>query len=104
GSTYYYKISALNTVGESPLSNERSATPTVAVTAPSAPTLTAATAGNASVALAWNPPASNGGAAVSSYRVYRGSASGSETLLASLPSNITSWTNTGLSNGSTYYY
>ena len=43
---------------------------------PAAPTLDSATAGNGSVALAWSPPASNGGAAITGYTIYRGTTSG----------------------------
>ena len=49
-----------NAVGTGPASNALTAIP---ATVPGAPTLTAATAGNAQVALAWTAPASNGGSA-----------------------------------------
>ena len=39
---------------------------------PGAPTLNSATAGNGSVALAWSAPASDGGSAITGYKVYRG--------------------------------
>ena len=53
GTTYWYQVVAVNAVGPSARSNERSATPPPPPppTAPGAPNLTAATAGNASVAL-----------------------------------------------------
>lgn len=57
----------------------------------------AATAGNAQVALAWT---ATPGAV--SYNVYSGTTSGAETLLTSVATN--SYTNTGLTNGTTYYY
>ncbi|MGH3172449.1 MAG: fibronectin type III domain-containing protein [Streptosporangiaceae bacterium] len=73
--------------------------------APSAPQSLAATAGSGSVSLTWTPPASNGGAAISGYNIYRGTSPGGE---ASTPvaSNVTttSLTDTGLANGTTYYY
>ncbi len=103
GTTYYYKVTALNPVGESATSNELSATPTAPLTAPSAPTLNGATAGNGSVTLAWSAPTSNGGSAITGYKVYRATSSGGETLLTTL-GNVTSWTDTGASNGTTYYY
>jgi hypothetical protein len=74
-----------------------------ASTAPAAPSLNSANAGNGSVTLAWSAPASNGGSAVTGYRVYRSGTSGGETLLTTLGS-VTTWTDSGLSNGSTYYY
>ncbi len=72
-------------------------------TAPTAPTLNSATAGNASVTLNWSVPTSDGGSAITGYRVYRSNTSGAETLLTTL-GPATSFTDTGLTNGSTYYY
>src|SRR6266540_1789969 len=72
-------------------------------TVPGAPTLNSATAGNASVSLAWSAPASNGGSAVTSYKLYRGTSSGGETLLTTL-GNVTSFTDTPAANGTTYFY
>lgn len=103
GTTYYYKVSALNSVGEGVASNEMSATPSQPVTAPSAPTLNSATPGNATVALAWSAPANNGGAAVTGYRVYRGTSSGGETLVTTL-GVASGWTDSGVTNGVAYYY
>ena len=100
GTTYYYRVSAVNASGEGPRSNELAATPT---TVPTAPTLTSATAGNGNVALAWSAPSSNGGAAVTNYKIYRGTASGSETLLTTLDA-ATAYTDTSAANGTTYYY
>jgi len=101
GTTYYYKVTAVNSVGESARSNELSATPFAV--APSAPTLTNAAAGTGTVALTWSAPSSNGGSAISGYRIYRGTSSGGETLLTTA-GNVTSWTDTSVANGTTYYY
>ena len=76
--------------------------PRAAATVPGAPTLTSATGGNASVSLIWSAPASNGGAAITGYRIYRGTYSGGETLLT-IVGNVTSYTDAA-SNGTTYYY
>jgi fibronectin type 3 domain-containing protein len=100
GVTYYYKVSAVNSIGEGPKSNEISATP---ATVPSAPALTSATAGNAQVVLVWTAPSSNGGGAITGYKVYRGTSSGGETQLATL-GNVLTYTDTSLTNGQTYYY
>jgi len=104
GSTYYYRVSALNSVGEGALSNELSATPVAAATVPSAPlNLAASSRRPHGVNLAWSAPASNGGSAISGYRVYRGTSSGAETLLTTL-GVVTSYTDTATSKGTVYYY
>jgi len=103
GTTYYYVVTAVNSAGESGRSTEASATPTA--TAPGAPTGLIATAGNGSVSLSWTAPSNNGGATIAKYNVYRGTSSGGEgsTPLATVTSG-TSYTDSGLSNGTTYYY
>ncbi len=73
--------------------------------APSAPQSLAAKAGDGSVSLTWTAPASNGGAAISGYNIYRSTSPGGE---GSTPLKTgvttTSFTDTGLTNGTTYYY
>jgi PKD repeat protein len=77
-------------------------------TAPGAPTGLTASSGNGQVSLSWTPPASNGGVNITSYRVYRGTASGGEVLLTgggcSGLGAVTSCTDTGLTNGQPYFY
>jgi PKD repeat protein len=84
-----------------------SATP-IAGTPPDPPTGLTASPGNGQVSLSWTAPANNGGVAISSYRVYRGTASGGETLVTSGGcsglGNVTSCTDTGLTNGQKYFY
>ena len=79
------------------------AAPPPTATVPGAPTLGSATGGNGSVSLAWSAPASDGGAGITAYNVYRGTASGGESLLASIGPN-TGYTDTTAANGTTYYY
>ena len=69
-----------------------------APTAPAAPTGLKATSGNAQIALTWN--ASSG---ATSYNLYRSTSSGTETLLKS-GLTATSYTDTGLTNGTAYFY
>ena len=66
---------------------------------PPTPTGLAAIAGNASVMLSWN--ASSG---TTSYNIYRGTTSGGEGTTPVGTSTSTSFTDTGLTNGTTYYY
>src|SRR5439155_897696 len=103
GVTYYYEVSALSNVGEGPRSSEASATPIAPTTAPGAPRDLGAVAGDATVALAWSSPSSDGGSAITNYKVYRGTISGQLSLLATLP-NVLSYTDSAVTNGQTYYY
>src|SRR5690606_26441091 len=45
----------------------------------------------------------DGGSSVTNYKVYRGSSSGTESLLTTL-GNVRSYVDTGLTNNETYYY
>src|SRR5216117_3787688 len=103
GVTYYYQVSATNAVGEGPLSNEASATPNPPATVPGAPQGLGATAGDATIALVWSPPGSDGGSPITNYKIYRGNSSGGESLFTEI-GNILAYSDTGLSNGHTYYY
>ncbi len=69
-------------------------TPTV----PAAPTGLKATAGSASVSLSWT-----GSSGAATYTLYRGTASGAETLLRS-GLTATGYSDTSLANGTTYFY
>src|SRR5207253_850232 len=108
GVPYYYQVSAVNSPGEGAKSNEASATPSAPPpppppTPPSAPTNLVATAGNAQVGLTWQAPASNGGSPITNYKIYRGTASGGGTLVATIGNQL-SYSDGGLTNGVTYYY
>jgi fibronectin type 3 domain-containing protein len=97
GTKYFYVVSAYNSYGQSSNSAEVSATPT-APSPPTAPTGLTAIAGNAQVALNWS--ASSG---ATSYNVKRSTASGGPYTTVSSPT-VTNYTNTGLTNGTKYYY
>jgi hypothetical protein len=98
GTTYYYVVSAYNYYGASANSNEVSARPAASGTPPAAPTGVTATSGNAQVSLSWTASAG-----ASSYHVRRSTTSGSGYVQIAAPT-ITSYTDTGLVNGMTYYY
>jgi fibronectin type 3 domain-containing protein len=105
GTTYYYKVAAVNGIGLSPQSAEASATPSQPATVPSAPQGLTATGGNGTASLSWSAPASNGGAAVTGYDVYRGTSPGAESgTPAATNVTGTTFTDTGLTNGTTYYF
>ena len=96
GTTYYYVVTAVNGSGESGYSNQASATPTSGI--PPAPTGLTATGGNTQVTLGWNT--STG---ATSYKVYRSTTNGGPYAVIAT-NTTTSYTNTGLANGTTYYY
>ena len=98
GTKYFYVVSALDSAGESANSAEVSATPTAPQTAPPTPINLQATAGNAQVALSW--PASTG---ATSYNVKRSTTSGGPYTKISSPT-IASYTDTGVINGTKYFY
>jgi sialate O-acetylesterase len=98
GTTYYYVVSAVNTVGESADSPEVNATPQAPPTPPQAPTGLNATPGDARVDLSWN---ASGGA--TSYKVKRASVEGGPYTIIGTP-GVTSFPDTTAANGTTYYY
>src|SRR5439155_14454445 len=101
GTTYYYQVSAANAVGEGTRSSEKSATPAAPAQVPGMASLTA-TAGNAQVALSWTTPA-DGGSPITGYKLYRGTVSGSLSLYQTL-GVVSGYTDSGVTNGTTYYY
>ena len=98
GTSYFYVVSALNSAGESANSAEVNATPAAPVTPPAAPTGLQATTGNAQVNLNWTISAG-----ATSYHVKRGTMSGGPYTQVAAPT-ATTFTDTGLTNGATYYY
>jgi hypothetical protein len=98
GTAYYYVVTAVNATGESGNSNQASATATAAPTAPAAPLNLTATGGNQQVSLAWT--ASTG---ATSYNVKRAATNGGPYTTVASPAG-TSYTDTTVTNGTTYYY
>src|SRR5262249_4999967 len=96
GTTYYYEVSAVNSAGESSPTNYLAATPQAVVTVPATPTNLTAVAGDGQVALSWSASAG-----ATSYNVYRWNGSG--WVVIQIVSG-TSASDTGLTDGTTYYY
>jgi len=98
GVTYYYVVSAVTFDGESTNSQEVSVTPTLAL--PSAPATFTVVPSNGVVFLNWSLSA---GAAT--YNIYRATISGAETNNpVSVANPTSSYADTNLTNGVTYYY
>ena len=107
--TYYYVVEAIDAEGASAPSSqasaETSAAPCAAV--PSAPAgVTATATSSSSIGLSWTAVTPPANCTVSSYRVYGSTTSGftpSASNLLSSPAGTT-YSNTGLSPSTTYYY
>ena len=100
GTTYYYVVTAENATLESGYSNEASATPQDLP--PAAPTGLAAVRGHTKVDLDWND---NGESDLAGYNVYRSTTQGGPyTKVNGSLVTVSDYTDTGLTNGTTYYY
>ena len=97
GTNYYYVVSAYNSYGQSANSAEVSVTP-IAPPPPAAPTGLAAIAGNMQVALTWTASSD-----ATSYHVRRSTTNGGGYAQIGAPTT-TNFADSGLTNGSTYYY
>jgi methionine-rich copper-binding protein CopC len=69
------------------------------VAAPAAPTALTPTSGSGQISLSWSPSAG-----ATAYRIYRGTASGGETLLASPTGTAIMFVDSAVTSGTTYYY
>jgi hypothetical protein len=103
GVDYTYTVSAQNSLGWGVNSSSVSATPLQTPVPPSAPANLQVTAGDGVVTLTWQAPEQIGTSAITGYKIYRGTSSGAETYLGSV-GNVTTFTDTGLTNGQVYFY
>jgi fibronectin type 3 domain-containing protein len=101
GTTYYFKVYAVNRVGGGQTSAEVPATPAAA---PGAPVKLTALPGNGQVTLSWEPPVANGGLKITGYRLYAGTSPDFSGKAPLLPLTGTAATVTNLVNGTTYYF
>jgi hypothetical protein len=103
GTAYIYRVAAWNSAGESALTSGNITTVALApvITLPAAPSnLGATNVTTSGLTLAWSDVATN----ESGYRVYRSTDGSNYTRIADLPSNSSTYSDTGLSSGTTYYY
>jgi fibronectin type 3 domain-containing protein len=101
GVTYQYYVTAENTAGESGPSNIVEATPQGDTTPPAAPTNLSATAGDGVVDLDWDD---NSEPDLDSYSVYRDTSSGGPYGQIASGVATSDYSDTGVTNGTTYYY
>ncbi len=107
---YTYKISAINSVGASPTSNESSATPVASSSpspegiAPNPPKSLKAVAGSPTeIILSWKEPTPNNGPDVTGYEIEFKTSSGEYALLTTT-GLVTTYTHTDLTPGTLYTY
>ncbi len=102
GKTYYYKIAAVNQVGEGLAGDTVSATPVSSSPLPSAPLNLGATVKNLTIELTWDAPSSIGDSVITGYKVYRGTSSNGMNNIATVTG--TSYLDNGAEEGVKYYY
>ena len=101
GTGYFFRVRALNLIGESV--NSATATATTAST-PAAVTGLTATAGAGTIRFAWTAPAVNGGSPITGYKVdYSTDANFTANVTSIVVGNATSYSPTGLAPETTYY-
>ena len=101
GTSYTFKVSDTNGVGEGPLSlASSSVTP---ATSPGTPQSVSVVASGGQAVVSWSPPTSNGGSSITSYSVATTTGSHSCTYTVASPETDTC-TVTGLTNGSSYTF
>lgn len=99
GTTYYFVVSASNSVGESANSNQVSALPAAPLAAPS--NLGAVAASRNQINLSWKDNANN----ETAYLVERSNSVGSGYVqIATVGANVVSYQSLGLKSNKTYYY
>lgn len=101
GGSYSYQVSAYSAFGEGPRTTVATAQ---RGTAPSAPRSPTATVGPKGITLTWQAPATNGGAAVTAYRIYRSTASGTESFLVSVGASTLTYLDRAVTRKVRYFY
>ena len=98
GTTYFYRVRATNSAGDSSYSPEASAT---TLNSPAAPaTLTAVAASSTQINLSWADVANETG-----YKIERKTgSSGTYAQIATTGAGVLTYSNTGLTTGTTYFY
>ena len=105
GTVYYYKVAAEDAAANvGPAGNEANASATADTTPPTAPTGLAATPASGQIALSWGASTDAGG--IARYNVHRSTTPGFTPSTGNriAQPTATSYTDTGLAGGSTYYY
>jgi Fibronectin type III domain len=102
GTMYTFRVAAVNSVGTGSYSSSTTATP--ASNVPGQPTALSASASGTTASLSWTAPASNGGSAITSYRVQSSTDGATWTTLSPTFPTATTASVASLSNATTYYF
>ena len=100
GTVYYYRVTAVNVIGESTPSTTASISP---ATTPSSPQNLRATLSEGSIVLEWDTPNDDGGSPILYYRIYRSTVENGIYVNIGVSEN-TSYVDEFISLGVNYYY
>ena len=106
GTSYVFRVAAINTVGEGSMSPQ-SAAVVPAAGAPAAPTGVTASRGDTQASVSWTAPSDTGGGPITGYSLEWSSDNGatwSSPLASATTSTLTSATVTGLTDGTAYVF
>lgn len=105
GTSYVFEVAAVNTADPSTSAYSDPSAGVRPAALPGAPTDVAGVSGNASVALSWAAPSADGGETITDYAIYFSSNSGTDwTPVTKSASTSTTYTVTGLTNGTSYIF
>jgi hypothetical protein len=104
GTSYTFKVKAINAAGTGPESAASNAVTPSGATIPGAPTAVTAAPRNASALVTWTAPASNGGSALTSYKVTPYLNGTTPLTATTVAATATSATISSLANGSSYTF
>jgi hypothetical protein len=101
GNTYHYRVSAVNSIGESSQTETKSGT---CLSEPTEPHSLMITEGDSNIILSWLEPDSSGGTDILGYHLFRSSEGNDFEFIKELDHGTQFFKDTGLTNGIVYTY
>lgn len=102
--TYYYRVSAVNCMGEGSMSNEVNVTVPVSMYLPGPPEGVGAEPHSGTIVVTWQAPSNIGYSAIEGYNIYKGLAPGDAALFDRVGGNDLAYADHLARPGITYYY